>query len=171
MNYEIFGPYEVPRENQLISRDPATRKRFWDEVNDDIEDLPGACGCYLLVVRNRPWYVGMAEKQSFKKECFQPHKIVQYDSALRKAKGVPHLILLARMTPSGYFASPSKNGYRDIRSLEQLLIGTAIDRNAKLCNIKDTKVLREMRVPGFLNPGRGQARSDAVQEFKKAIGV
>ena len=171
MKYEIFGPYEVPRDGHLISREPKSRKYFWDEVDEDIEDLPDACGCYVLVIRNKAWYVGMAEKQSFKKECFQPHKIVQYDSALGRAKGVPYLLFLARMTPSGYFASPSKNGYKDIASLEQLLIGAAIDRNPKLCNIKDTKILREMRVPGFLNSGRGQASSDTVQEFKRAIGV
>lgn len=171
MKYEIFGPYEVPRDDHLTSRDTKKRKKFWNEVNEDVENLPDACGCYMIVIRNKAWYVGMAEKQTFKQECFQPHKIVQYDSALGKAKGVPYLILLARMTPSGYFASPSKNGYKDIASLEQLLIGAAIDRNPKLCNIKDTKVLREMKVPGFLNSGRGQARSDAVQEFKKAIGV
>lgn len=171
MNYEIFGSYKVPRDNQLTSRETKKRNKFWSEVHEDVEYLPDACGCYMLVVRNKVWYVGMAAKQSFKKECFQPHKIVQYDSALGKSKGVPYLIFLARMTPSGYFAAPSKNGYKDISSLEQLLIGAAIDRNPKLCNIKDTKVLREMNVPGFLNSGPGQARSDAVQDFKKAIGV
>lgn len=171
MKYEIFGPYEVPRDGHLTSRDPKERREFWRKVNADIEGLSDACGCYMLVVRNKAWYVGMAEKQSFRRECFQPHKIVQYDSALKRARGIPYLIFLARITPTGYFASHSKNGYRDIRALEQLLIGAAIDRNQNLCNIKDTKVLREMKVPGFLNSGRGQARSDAVQEFKRAIGV
>lgn len=59
----------------------------------------------------------------------------------------------------------------DIRALEQLLIGAAIDRNPNLRNIKDTKVLREMNVPGFLNTKKGQATSESVQEFKRAIGV
>ena len=171
MNYDIFGPFEVPRDDHLTSRNSKKRRSFWKEVHDEVENLPDACGCYILVVRNKAWYVGMAEKQSFKSECFQPHKIVQYDSALSKAKGVPYLLFLAKMTPSGYFASPGKNGYSDVQALEQLLIGAAIDRNPKLCNIKDTKVLREMNVPGFLNTRKGQATSDAVQEFKRAIGV
>ena len=171
MNYEIFGPYEVPRESYLISRDPKSRKEFWKRVNEDVEGLQDACGCYILVVRNKAWYVGLAEKQSFKRECFQPHKIVQYDSSVAKAKGIPYLLFLAKMTPSGYFASPGANGYMDIRALEQLLIGAAIDRNLNLRNIKDTKVLREMNVPGFLNTKKGQATSESVQEFKRAIGV
>lgn len=171
VNYEIFGPYEVPREGDLVSREAKIRNKFWKEVDEDEEGLQDACGCYMLVIRNKAWYVGMAEKQSFKNECFQLHKIVQYDSALQKAKGIPYLIFLAKMTPSGSFASPGKNGYSDVRALEQLLIGAAIDRNPKLCNIKDTKVLRHMNVPGFLNSKKGQATSRAVQEFKRAIGV
>lgn len=171
MNYEIFGPFEVPRDGRLTTRNAKARKAFWATVHEEVEDLPDACGCYILVVRNKAWYVGMAEKQTFKKECFQPHKIVQYDSAMGKAKGVPYLIFLAKMTPSGYFASPGKNGYADVQSLEQLLIGAAIDRNPNLCNIKDTKVLREMNVPGFLNTKKGQSNSEAVKEFRLAIGV
>lgn len=171
MKYQISKPYGVPRDEHLTSRNPKDRKTFWELVNSDVEGLAGACGCYMLVIRNKVWYVGMAEKQSFRKECFQPHKIVQYDSALKKGKGIPYLIFISKMTQTGNFCGPSPNGHKDIRTLEQLLIGAAIDRNPQLCNIKNTKVLREIMVPGFLNSGRGQARSSAVQEFKRAIGI
>jgi hypothetical protein len=113
----------------------------------------------------------MAEKQSFRQECFGAHKIVQYDAALNEVGGVPHLLLLPRLTPAGYFSSPSENGHRDIQLLEQLLIGSAIIRNPELRNIKDTKLLREMNVPGFLNSEQGQGRADAVQALRQALGV
>ena len=172
MNYKIYGPFKIPRESEgLISRDAKTRRAFWADIDERMEGLSGACGCYILTIRNKAWYVGMAEKQSFKMECFQPHKIVQYDLAIGKGKGVPHLIFLAKITPSEYFSVPSKRGHSDIRQLEQLLIGSAINRNPQLCNIRNTKTLREIIVPGFLNTKKGQSNSNSVKEFKKAIGV
>jgi len=113
----------------------------------------------------------MAEKQSFRQECFTAHKIVQYDASLNEVSGIPSIIFLARRTPSCQFSAPSERGHRDIRMLEKLLIGSAVSRNQDLRNIKDTKILREMNVPGILNSEQGQARADSVQSLKKALGI
>jgi hypothetical protein len=171
MRYSVHGPFEVPRSGNIVSRQRIDRDGFWGRVEGVEECLRGACGCYVLSIRSRAWYVGMAEKQSFRQECFSPHKIVQYDAALNEVQGIPYLLFLARLTPTGQFSSPSQNGHRDIRLLEKLLIGSALARNPDLRNVKDTMLLREMNVPGVLNSERGQARADAVQALRAALGI
>jgi hypothetical protein len=81
------------------------------------------------------------------------------------------LILIAKLTPAKRFTRPSSNGHADIQLLEKLLIGSALVRNRDLLNAKHTRLLGEMRVPGVLNTGRGQARSIAVQSLKRALGI
>ncbi|HXM41216.1 MAG TPA: hypothetical protein VN924_08185 [Bryobacteraceae bacterium] len=123
------------------------------------------------MIRGKAWYVGRAERQAFKHECFALHKILQYNDALQTVAGPLRLILLAKTTPKKRFAKTSQRGHRDIRFLENILIGSALRRNPKLQNIKGTKLLKEMRVPGVLNSGRGQGRSKVIQELKKALGI
>ncbi len=171
MRYGVYGPFEVMRNGNVISRERKDKNDFWKRVENKENGLSYACGCYIMVLRNKAWYIGMAEKQSFRHECFAAHKIVQYDTALNEVCGVPYLILLAKLTPTERFASPSENGHRDIQLLEKLLTGSAIVRNPDLCNVKDTKLLREMNVPGFLNPEQGQGRADSVQALRQALGV
>lgn len=171
MNFEPSYDFPIARDGHLIASTSADYRAFWEGVEVDVPGLPDACGCYVFIIRGRAWYVGMAEKQSFRKECFQLHKVHQYDHALKAAKGRPSLLLIPKMTPGGSFAMPSSNGHADIRALEGMLIGAAILRNPKLRNIKGTKLFREMNVPGFLNTRRGQARAGSVQRFKKIMGL
>lgn len=171
MRYGVCGPFEVIRNGAIVSRDRNDKNDLWDRVEGKKIGLSHACGCYILILRNKAWYVGMTAKQSFRQECFQAHKIVHYDAALNEVGGVPQLLLMPKFTPTGKFASPSENGHRDIELLEQLLIGSAIIRNPDLRNIKDTKLLREMNVPGFLNSERGQGRADSVQAMRQALGI
>jgi len=171
MRYSIHGPFDVLRDGHIVSRDRADKKDLWDRLEAQEDGLSYACGCYVLSIGKRAWYVGLAEKQSFRKECFSAHKICQYDAALNEVSGIPRLFFLAKRTPGGRFATPSKNGYKDIRTLEKLLIGSAITRNAMLMNIRDTKLLREMNVPGILNSEQGQGRSISVQAIKIVLGV
>ncbi len=171
MQYGVYGDFPISRNGSLISRSKEDKSSFWAEVEEAASGLSNACGCYVFVIRKRAWYVGMAEKQSFKQECFALHKITQYNEALEEVAGKPSMILLPKMTPSGRFAMPSSRGHSDIRALEGMLIGSALSKNANLRNVKGTKLLREMNVPGFLNPRPGQARASTVQAFKRAIGV
>jgi hypothetical protein len=171
MNFSVHGSYEIPRlKNHLISRDKTERNEFWDMVEDDEEGLSYACGCYVLSIRGVPWYVGMAQRQDFRHECFSHHKITLFDTALLKGPGKPHLHLLARRTPGGKFCKPSANAYRDVEFLENLLIGLGLQRNEELMNIKGTTLLRNMRVPGFVNTRKGEARAHAVIELREILG-
>ena len=171
MNFLTYGEFPIARNGNLVAHKPVDRRAFWNQVDEKVPGLSDACGCYIFITRNHAWYVGMAERQSFKKECFSAHKIIQYNEALGEVGGKPSLLLLPKMTPGKHFAKPAKRGHADIRMLESLLIGTAITRNPKLRNVKGTKLLKSMNVPGFLNSGQGQARSKAVQQFKKALGL
>lgn len=171
MQYEVYGEFPIARNGSLISRSKEDKGSFWAQVEEMEPGLSDACGCYVFVLRKRAWYVGMAEKQSFKQECFALHKITQYNEALGEVAGKPSLILLPKMTPGGRFAKPTSRGHSDIRILENMLIGSALSRNPDLQNVKGTKLLRQMNVPGFLNPRPGQARALMVQTFKRAIGA
>ena len=171
LKYTVHGQFEVARSGSLVSRKKEDKQSFWAEVEDAVPGLSEACGCYIFVIRGRAWYIGMAERQTFKQECFALHKITQYNEALDKVAGVPTLFLLPKRTPGGRFVKPTSRGHADIRMLESMLIGSALSRNPDLQNVRGTKLLKEMNVPGFLNSRQGQARASVVQEFKGAIGV
>lgn len=171
MRYTVHGPFEILRAGHIISRDRNDKLDLWRRTDAEEEDLSYACGCYVFSIRHRVWYVGLAERQSFRKECFAPHKLTQYDASLNEVSGVPYLYLLAKRTPKGRFATPSKSGYKDIQALEKLLIGQAIKRNPDVMNIKDTKILRELNVPGIINSEQGQGRASAVQALRQSLGI
>lgn len=116
-----------------------------------------------------PWYVGKAEKSSFKQECFGAFQINCYNDALaRYGKGTPLLYLVTLLTPGGRLSKPSKSGSRAISFLERWLIGEALSKNPDLCNIKDTKFLKELIVPGLLGSKPGHPTKPQL-EFRELI--
>ena len=171
MKYEVFGPFELPRtDGNLLDCQPESKKAFWAEVNGSNPGLSEACGCYVVSVHWVVQYVGLARRQSFEGECFQPHKAVLYSKAMQTRKSPWRLHLLARMTPGGRFAKPSPT-HSDIVDLERLLIAYAIERNEDLLNKKDTGFFRDAVVPGIINSPRGEARAAAVQSLKQVLGL
>jgi hypothetical protein len=175
MNFFPHFPIEIPRQrNGLIAADKESLTAFWSNVEKELEEgLSGAIGCYVFSTRAGkgalPWYVGFAEKQSFRKECFTSHKLVHYNNVIAKRKGTPLLTLVAKYTPKGKLINPTGNEHRDIQFLETILISNCLRRNANLYNMKDTKLLREMVVPGLLNTPKGKATA-SVLGFKELIG-
>jgi len=99
MQFEIYGPYDVPRNGRWVSRSRADKHEFWNVVEEDAESLSDACGCYVFAIRGRAWYVGLAERQSFCDECFSGHKVLQYNEALQSVSGNPSLHFIAKVTP------------------------------------------------------------------------
>lgn len=176
MNYFPHSPIEVPRgDNGLIASDKESLAEFWTKVDKELEDgLSDATGCYIFSVRAAkgalPWYVGLAERQSFRRECFTSHKIVHYNNVVADRKGTPLLTLIAKYTPSGRLSGPISSEQRDIQFLETMLISCCLARNSELYNIKDTKLLREMVVPGLLNTPQGKSNS-SVLDFRALIGM
>lgn len=175
MNFWPHTPIEIPRQDKgLIASDKHSLNDFWDRVDAELEEgLSGAIGCYLFSIRagkgSLPWYVGCAERQSFRKECFTSHKLLHYNQAIVKRKGTPLLTFVAKYTPGEKLIHPTGSRHRDIQFLETLLISSSLRRNASLYNARDTKLLREMIVPGLLNTPAGKT-SSSIAQFRALIG-
>ncbi|MGD9614846.1 MAG: hypothetical protein AB7H90_08175 [Alphaproteobacteria bacterium] len=176
MNFLPYGPVRLPRDDEgLLLLDSQTRREFWDKADELDQGLSEACGCYVFAVKTgkvaKPWYVGKAERQPFKRECLTEHKVNKYNSILQSsARGIPCLYLYARVTAAYQnFSKPTTSQYRDIPYLEKMLIGAALGKNKDLLNIQETKLLKEMYVPGLINTGKGRP-SPAMQELKYVMG-
>ena len=173
-----FYPYqsiEIPRqENGLIANDKDSLRYFWETVEEIEEGLSQAIGIYIFSIRagkgSIPWYVGKAEKQVFMKECFQHHKLTHYNNCIAKRKGTPLLTLIPKFTKKDYFVQPNGYEHADITTLEKMLIGTCLKKNPKLANARDTKLYRELTLPGYINTPQGGI-SSCVKEFKAMLGV
>ncbi len=176
MNFRPHKALTIPKQaNGLVASDKTSLNIFWEQLDDALGDeLSAGIGCYIFSIRAGkgvlPWYVGLAEKQSFRKECFTHHKITHYNNAIAARKGTPLLTLVAKYTPGGKLVRPTGGGHRDVQHLETMLIGNCLGRNDKLLNVKDTKLLREMVVPGLLNSPKGKP-SATVRAFKSLIGA
>jgi hypothetical protein len=173
MRFEIFGGFDLPVETHgVVPRSKKKHKAFWEQVDNCHPELRNARGCYVFAMNSgggmTPWYVGKAERSSFLQECFTPSKISCYNDVLpRYDKGTPHLYFVAMLTPTGGFSQPSA-GHQAIAFLEKMLIGQALKKNPDLCNTRDTALLRNMVVPGFLNTPKGRTKSD-VYELKRVL--
>jgi len=175
MNFYPYEPIEIPRtEKGLIANGKESMAEFWEKVNEIEDDLSETIGIYIFSVRagkgNLPWYVGKAEKQTFRKECFTHHKLTHYNHCVAGKRGTPLLTLLPKMTPSNYFATPNGSIHTDITALEKMLIGTCLQKNKGLLNIRDTKLYKDIVVPGYINTPRGGI-SNSIKGFKHLIGV
>lgn len=148
---------------------------FWSRAEEELEEgISGAIGCYIFSIRAGrgalPWYVGLAEKQSFRKESFTSHKLNHYNNAIADRNGTPLLTLIVKRTQSQKIVNPTGNAHRDIQLLETMLIFTCLRRNPNLFNVRDTTLFREMVVPGLLNTRQGKIPS-SVSDFKLLIGA
>ena len=172
MRFAVYGAFQLPRQNRLIDYSPEAKSIFWEQVEDEIGGLSEACGCYIFAAQNKPWYIGLAEKQSFKHECLTDHKLKIYNKILSSyQRAAPWLYFVAKLTPCKNFSSPSKNGHQDIAALEKILIGLGISRNNEIENVRGTKYYREMNVPGIINTEPGQGRAYAVQEIRSLFDI
>ena len=112
MRFKVYGPYNIGvEEGHANWIDKEDIKDFWEKrVGADNHKLPDACGVYLFGMRGLgkkgtagmtlPWYVGKAEKQRFKTECFNFKNLYYFNSVLineYRGKGSPFLYLLARV--------------------------------------------------------------------------
>ena len=144
---------------------------FWDEEVDKSEPgLSGACGCYVISVHEKVWYVGLAQKQDFVTECSTPHKMLKLINAARMAKGDAALHFIAPTTPGGKFAKPSPT-LKDIAELETMLIMHALKRNKHLLNKRETKFIRSVVVPGILNSRQGYGKAKSVRSLTTVLGI
>lgn len=171
--YEPFGPFKIPRNGSHV--DKRRCRQFWDNIEQQTPGLSGAVGCYIFAIRAakgaKPWYVGKTERLSFKHETWSPDKLNKYGEVLNSRKrGAPILYLIAKRTSVGRYAKPRKGGIGEIRALENLLIGICLLRNSKLLNVKQTKHLKGIVVPGYMNEKPG-ARPAPARGLAKLLGT
>lgn len=175
MNFQVHGPFEVPRINGLIDDSAASKKKFWADIHRRAPSLSEACGCYIFVVKARrgslPWYAGRTTKRTFKDEALGAHQVNHYNQALGRKVGVtPQLFFVSKLTPSGRLAKPSSNSHKDVEFLETFLFGIALQRNPNLRNAKSTTFLKRLVVPGVINSPQRPPTTDE-RAMKAAFGL
>jgi len=169
MKYKVLGPFEIKCNGNTVAYKPSELREFWDVVNEQCKGLSLACGCYLFATNaGTPWYVGKTCKQNFAHEVFAHHKLTYYNEVVANRNCIPTLFFIAKTTENGKFVKPSKKGYTDVDFLERLLIGAALRKNKNLFNVKESKNLKEMIVPGFINSPPGKP-TIAVSKFIKVL--
>ena len=176
MDFEVNGPFFLTRAKGIIDSSAAAKKQFWQDIETQHTGLPDACGCFVFAIKaNRgtlPWYVGKAERLSFKQECLSPHKVTHFNRAVAgRTSSAPVIYLLPHLTAGGKYKSPAtaKADHQAVQKLESLLIGMAFSKNPDLLNIKGTKWLRELMVKGFINSKK--AKGGPAKELRAVFGI
>jgi hypothetical protein len=173
MNYEVFGPIDVPRIQRKLDR--KRLGEFWDEAEDWAEGLSSAIGIYIYSSRDgetfTPWYVGKTcAKTGFRGEVFQDHKVRHYLRSADFKRGIPCVHFLARVAPKRLtFSRWSAAAERDIDFLETAVIAMALRANNLVRNDKKTWFNRNLRVPGIMGrptPGR---RTSSAATLRRAL--
>ena len=166
MNFRTFGPFPIALDEH--GNIPQSMNEFWKSVNSSHTGLSEARGCYVFGINSSgskrilPWYVGMTNRQSFEFECFKSHQRNHYSRAInhyRRARA--HLYVIAQLAESGKFYRGTAG--KAIMFLETYLIGFALYANEDLLNKRDTKLYRELVVPGFLNSKTGNPGKPATE--------
>lgn len=166
MHFKIKGPFEIPLDQHGVI--PRSLSSFWNNtVEENNEGLADAKGCYVFAIKTSggakpyPWYVGKTNNQTFRNECFKAHQRNHYGAALnRYNRARPVIFLVPQMTKTGRFCKNSSSQAIDF--VETNLIAIGLHANKDLCNRRDTKLYRELVLPGFLNSGTGALSASAT---------
>lgn len=179
MRFKVYGPYDIGIDKgQEDWIDKGDIKDLWEEVGDELQK---ACGVYLFGMRglgkngiagkNLPWYVGKAEKQTFKQECFNGKNSNTFNKILKKYKkrGKPFLYLLARVENDEFSEPATNKPYRDVGLVEEMFIQLSLSINSDLENRIAAKMARQTSIRGLLNTTKHPSKS--VDDFKSAFGI
>ena len=165
--FRVCGGFKLKRDEG--------RATVWDRVKGPTEwNLRDACGCYVFTIKHgnslKPWYVGKAERTDFNTECFSDRNRGIHDRLHRK-NGTLLIFLLPALTERGNLRRiPGKKGDEYIKHLEEMLMGMALRANEGLLNVQHVAWLRNIMIPGFINPGQGKPPTDA-QDLKRVLGL
>ena len=184
MKFKIFGAYDIPDSHGHEGWfDKEDTDALWRKIDAATPGLPDACGVYLFGVRGvvgrrktigrtLPWYVGKAEKQAFRKECFTGRNLNEFNRVafnVYRGLGTPFLYLVTRVENDGAFSQPTKDAYPGIRFVEELLIQLSLEVNNDLANIQGTRLVQKTRIEGILN-SKGKS-TKVAGGFKDIFGI
>ena len=159
MKYKSFGPFEITLDNgrRKTKIDNEDIREFWRNVNNC--RLENGCGVYIFSiktsVKEKIWYVGKAQKQSFAQECFTRHKLDHYHEALKSNRdGAPRMYFLARMKTKRIISPPTESrsyGFPEMDFVENMFIAYGYKNNNRIKNTQDTKIPKDLVIEGFYN--------------------
>ncbi|MCY3940771.1 MAG: hypothetical protein OXG29_06795 [Gammaproteobacteria bacterium] len=192
MNFELYGPFELKAEFDAEGFsgwiDQSEINEFWVEVKKQHEDLERACGVYMFCVEgkqkgkgkitNLPWYVGKAEKLTFKQECFNHRNQLSYNkviSQLYREVTAINFYFVARHDEDGKFSAPAnkdeKTPYEGVRFAERLFMQKSLAANNHLLNKMDLTNARRTHIRNILNwPVKGRDDYSAAA-LKDSLGI
>ena len=160
--YALYGPLRIPRTGDRKRIATKRLNEFWD---CDADEVAVARGCYIFGIRSaagtKPWYVGKT-RRTFRQECFTDRNQLRFNEVLAERKGTPVLFLLARMTPTGRFGTPTP---QEADWVEQMLIHHCLYANGELLNVHGARLATEVVIPGLHNspPGRPSEEARALK--------
>lgn len=153
MDFEVFGPYEIPFvvNNGVKRIEKYHVKEFW--TNSELSQFCDKHGCYVFALRSgggfKPWYVGKTNT-GMKKECFSSHKLDIYNGVVYKCdKGTPVMFFIT------YPGGKMKASQRIVGELEKDLIASAVAKHPDIAQVKDTKGPR-YNIAGITEPTPGR---------------
>lgn len=185
MRFKVYGPYDIVDESRhanWIAKEDTDL--FWkNEVLALNHELLDACGVYIFGIRGLgktksasttlPWYVGKAERQTFKSECFSYKNLYSFNSIFTnkfKGKGIPFLYMLARVDENDNFSpTATKEEYWGVRFVEEMFIQMSLSVNRDLLNKSKATMARQTSIQGLLNTKT--KNSDSVNNFKDVFGI
>lgn len=122
MNFDVFGPFELPR-NELKTL--IDRKRLDDlrkAIENEAPGLSDACGCYVFAMRSgggyTPWYVGRTKLNTIFREATSADKLNKYADVLNDTNadtnqqkiGTPVLFVIPMLAANGdHFKNKNQN--------------------------------------------------------------
>ena len=173
MNFDVFGPFEIPRIPSLTII--AVNKQAVEKVSKDADSekpgLSNAPGCYVFVMKAgkgyTPWYVGKSVKPTWTivEEALSSEKENKYNHLIAEKKGTPMLFLVPALTEGGKFCKRTGKELPAVDFLEQWLIGQALNKNPDLLNVHYAQFLKNLYVPGIFNPKPGKPTAAAKELF------
>lgn len=165
MKFGTFGPFQVPIDKW--GNISTSLSEFWETTDHEWPNLQYGKGCYVFGLRRsggsriEPWYVGRTNRQGFESECFKSHQLNHYSRARsRYDRSRPYIYLIPQFANNGHSLYRGNSGPA-IAFLETYLIGIALRANPDLLNKRDTKLYREVEMPGFLNSSVGNPGTSA----------
>jgi hypothetical protein len=169
VRFDADGPYSFRSAVGSNNRISSKSLKAW--FTQHAHEVGAHKGVYIIASgqkRPKPWYVGLAAKQTFRAECCTPDKVGKINKALAAVgKGAPVLLFLQVTSKRGTLAAPVRKA---VHMLETEMIQWCLSRNAKLLNIRKVAPRLAPYVHGVLRSGPGKPHGSAVT-VRKMLGL
>ena len=177
MNYDIYGPYALPKKKaakgRVLDLSAKSLRSFWEAIEEaEGTDLRKGRGCYLFSHQAgggfKPWYVGQS-KGPFAKEVFTAKNKGHYSEVYSDlGAATPVIFLIARLTNGGGLSERSLSS-KEADFIEQKLIGLALAKNPDLVNVANTRHHKGLVIPGIHN--HFGPLNPASRNLRTALGI